>query len=155
MDTAALTNRSSTCSPNALSLYTKCREKIKRLREQSQTSLKAATRGSRDKRRRGSSNIQAQSAFFPLLFDIVFIAACMCVCLCACNTYVCNALARHNNIRTISHELDLYGAGVLTAHAGRIHFMGDKKYYSPQLFIQILMKGFFKFLYCSNHVHCA
>ena len=80
---------------------------------------------------------------------------CVSVCLCACNTYVCNALARHNNIRTISHELDLYGAGVLTAHAGRIHFMGDKKYYSPQLFIQILMKGFFKFLYCSNHVHCA
>ena len=70
----------------------------------------------------------------------------VCVCLCACNTYVCNALARHNNIRTISHKLDLYGAGVLTAHAGRIHFMGDKKYYSPQLFIQILMIGFFKFL---------
>ena len=49
------------------------------------------------------------------------------MCLCACNTYVCNALARHNNIRTISHELDLYGAGVPTAHAGRIHFMGHKK----------------------------
>ena len=122
-----------------------CREKIKRLREQSPRrpwSQPPVGLGTNE-----GAQIQARPRFLPFFVVRHSFHCRMYVCLHVILMYVCNALARHN-IRTISHEIWSAALMIQTEYISWENVI----YYSYLFRFLIIMIGFYLEYFMCFHV---